>query len=528
MSSQQHSLNIKALLLHYLTAMWRRRWAAILVCWAICVGGWAWVMTLPRQYESQGRFYVDVDSLLTPLLTGIAIDVNPIQQLDYLRNTLLSRPNLEQVIHLAGLDDQAATAAGKDALLSTLARSVTISPQTSNLFIVSFRSPDPVVAKNVVQSLLTLFSQKTTESNRSEMDNAQRFLSSEIARYEGQLRAAEQRRAEFRQQYMNLLPGAGANVSHLDAVRQGKQQADEAYHDAVAKRDSLKSELAAVPQFLSVDSAQIVISNGRPVGTPTEMRLDEAKRNLDTLQLRFTDQHPDVIAMKRQIADLEAQVEKERSAAASGGGLPRSSARKSQVANPVYDQLKIRLADAETTLVAAKRRLDSLQVQETELAQSANQVPEVEAKAEDLDRDYGVIKHKYEELLQRREAATLGQSADMKADKITFRIVDAPQVPITPASPNRPLFFSVVLVLGLGAGLGVALLLTQIDRSFSSASSLRDLGLPVLGAVAYVGRQGSRSAYLARSLGFAAAALLLFAIYGGLIVVSTGIYRMVA
>lgn len=526
MNALQQTVNVKAIVAHYAHAMWRRRWAAILVCWAVCLGGWGWVMTLPRQYDSQGRFYVDVDSLLTPLLSGIAIDVNPIQQLDYLRNTLLSRPNLEQVIHLAGLDDQATTQTQKDALLDTLARNVSISPQTSNLYVISFRSRDPAVAKNVVQSLLTLFAQRTSESNRSEMDNAQRFLTAEIAHYEGLLRSAEQRRAQFRQQYMLLLPGSGANVSHLEMLRDAVHQADQAFHDAVAKRDALKSELAGVPQYVSIDSTQIVVTNGRAPMTATEARLDDARRQLDTLRLRYTDQHPDVLAMKRQIADLEAQVQEERSAK-SPDGTPRGSPRKSQVTNPVYEQLKVRLADAEGTLAAAKRRLDDLATQLAELEKNANLVPEIEAKAQDLDRDYEVIKHNYEALLQRREAATLGQSADTKADKITFRIVDPPQVPITPSSPNRPLLFSMVLFLGFGAGAGLALLLTQLDRSFSSISHLRELGLPVLGAVAFVSSQGSRTQFLARGAAFAATALMLLALYSGLIVVSTGIYRVV-
>jgi polysaccharide chain length determinant protein (PEP-CTERM system associated) len=525
MSALQQTVNVKAILVHYLTAMWRRRWPAILACWAVCIGGWGWVMTLPRQYDSQGRFYVDVDSLLTPLLSGIAIDVNPVQQLDYLRNTLLSRPNLEQVIHLAGLDDQAGTPAQKDSLLDTLARDVSIKPQTSNLYVITFRSRDPIIAKNVVQSLLTLFSQKTSESNRSEMDNAQRFLSGEIARYESLLRAAEQRRAQFHQQYMHLLPGAGATVSHLETMRQTVHQEDEAYHDAVTKRDALRSELTAVPQFLSVNSNPIIISNGRMPQTPSELRLDEARKNLDTLRLRFTDQHPDVVAMQRQVEQLEAKVASDRSDRSDGSA--RASPWKSQVTNPVYEQLKVRLVDAEGSLAAAKRRLEDSRAQLAEIETNANLVPEIEAKAEDLDRDYGVIKHNYEALLQRREAATLGQSADTKADKLTFRIVDPPQVPIAPSTPNRPLLFSIVLLLGCGSGAGLALLLTQIDQSFASASQLRELGLPVLGTVAYIASQSSRSTYIARTAGFAATALILLAIYGGLIVVSTGIYPVV-
>src|SRR5690349_13216752 len=109
----QQTANVRSTLIRYLVAMWRRRWAAILTCWIVCAVGWAGVMMVPRQYESQGRFYVDVDSLLTPVLSVIAFDSNPAQHLDYLRNTLLSRPNLERVMHLAGIDVSLDTPARK-------------------------------------------------------------------------------------------------------------------------------------------------------------------------------------------------------------------------------------------------------------------------------------------------------------------------------------------------------------------------------------------------------------------------------
>jgi uncharacterized protein involved in exopolysaccharide biosynthesis len=104
---------------------------------------------------------------------------------------------------------------------------------------------------------------------------------------------------------MNLLPGTGSTVPRLEATRAAVKELEEQYQDAVAKRDALKSELATVPQYLSVDSgSSIVIQNGRAPMTATEVRLDEAKKNLDTLRLRFTEQHPDVIAARRQISEI--------------------------------------------------------------------------------------------------------------------------------------------------------------------------------------------------------------------------------
>jgi polysaccharide chain length determinant protein (PEP-CTERM system associated) len=521
------SFNVRAMALQYLTSMWRRRWTAILTCWVISIAGWGAVMMMPRQFDSQGRFYVDVDSMLTPMLRGIAIDVNPLQHLEYLRNTLLSRPNLEQVIHLADLEHTINTPAEKEALIGALASDVSIRAQTANLYVISYRNRNPIVAKNVVQSLLTLFAERSTDNQRVEMDKAQKFLNEEIAGYESQLRAAEKRRAEFHQQNMFLLPGAGTTVPRLEAMRETIHQAEQDYQDAVVKRDGLKSQLAAVPQFVSIDANAPIFINGRNL-TPTEARLDEAQRNLDALRLRYTEQHPDVLAARRQIAEMEAEVQKEKErATANPTDATKNLTRKNQITNTVYEQLKVRLVDAEGMVATTKRRLDDLRMQKTELDKSAHLAPEVEAKAQDLDRDYGIIKRNYEELLQRREAAILAQAADTRADQITFRIVDPPQVPITPSTPNRPLLFSAVLLIGLGAGGGLALLLTQIDRSFGSGSQLRELGLPVLGVVAYVRSPSPRPAYLAQAAAFAVISISLLAVYGALIIFSTGLYRVV-
>jgi len=203
----------------------------------------------------------------------------------------------------------------------------------------------------------------------------------------------------------------------------------------------------------------------------------------------------------------------------------RTFARKSQVANSVFEQVKVQLVDAEGTLAATKRRLDNARTNLAEIEKATLQTPQVEARAQDLDRDYAIIKHNHEQLLQRREATLLARAANLKADKITFRVVDPPQVALNPISPNQPLLFSGVLILGLGIGGGLSLLLAQVDRSFSSVSQLLELGLPVLGAVAHTALGNRRPIYIARAAGFGMTAMLLLAVYGGLMAISTGIYR---
>ena len=519
--------DLKTEVLRHLSAIWRRKWMAVAVWWLVCIVGWGVVITMPNRYEASTRIYVDVDSLLTPLLKGLAVETDPSRYLDYLRNTLLSRPNLEKVSILADLPIDGRTPAAKDAMLAALAHNVGLTNQSTNtnLLTISYSDVDPVVAKNVVQAFLTLFSERSSGESRNNMANAQQFLNDEIARYEKLLRESEQRRAEFRNKFADVLPGAGNTVSRLTAMRQSVATLQEQYVEAVTKRNALKAELDTVPQFMSVDSSpQVIFSNNGRVETPTEKRLDEAKHSLDTLRLRYTDQHPDVVSARQLVTALEKDVEAERKAgtASSGSRTPgantSSMPRRNQITNTVYEQLQVRLADMDSTVASLERRLSDAKTELERVEEIARTVPGVEAKAQDLDRDYDVIKRNYEELLQRRESAKLAEAADNKADKIHFRIVDPPIVPSEPSWPNRPLMYSAVLLIGFAAGAAVPFLLAQLDRSFASIAEMKAAGLPVLGGITKVLELRSRWRHSINLMGLTACTLVLLCAYGLLFV----------
>ena len=169
-------------------ALWRHRWLAMGTAWLVCTVGWIGAAFMPTKFESSARVYLNTDPLLTPLLHGLAADTNPSRHLDFMLRTLLSRPNLEQLIRLADLDTGIRTPGEKEALLKRMATDVEVRPITQNLLTLSYRDGDPVLAKNIVQSLLTIFAEKMAGSSRAEMDSAQRFLDDEIASYRDQLR----------------------------------------------------------------------------------------------------------------------------------------------------------------------------------------------------------------------------------------------------------------------------------------------------------------------------------------------------
>jgi polysaccharide chain length determinant protein (PEP-CTERM system associated) len=510
-----------------LQAVWRHKWLGVATAWLVCTVGWIGVALIPTKYESSARVYLNADPLLTPLLKGLAADTDPTRQLDFMQRTLLSRPNLEQLVRLTDLDIGIADAEEKEALFKRLVSDISVAPITLNLLTLSYRDQDPTMAKNVVQSLLTIFAEKTAGSSRAEMDNAQRFLESEIASYRDQLRAAEKRRAELARQYPDIVsnrsPDSAAagddSLSRLDQARIAVQRLKLELADAVTKRDALQKELATVPATISVDRAPQVVINGARLG-PVDERLQEIRRNLDNLLLKYTENHPDVKAARQSIAQLQA--EGGRSSAAGAKSAPT----KGEIANTVYEQIKVKLVDAEAAVAAVQRHLDDAKADAERIEKVAQSAPGVLVQAQDLDRDYSVLKRNYQELVARREATQIAHSADTKTEKIQFRIVDPPQVPILPATPNRPLFVSIVLLFGIGAGLAVPLALTQIDRSFATIGQLRNLGMPILGSVSRLSLGAARRRALVQVAGVCASALLLIAVYGTLLGLSVGFHRM--
>src|SRR5262249_44579181 len=270
-------------------AMWRHRWLAVGTAWLVCTAGWIGTAFMPTRYESTARVYLNADPLLTPLLRGLAADTDPGRHLDFMQKTLLSRPNLEQLVRLTDLDTEVRTPGEKEALFQRLARDISVTPVTANLLALSYRDGNPVTAKNIVQSLLTIFAEKMAGSSRADMDNAQRFLDGEIASYRDQLRAAEKRRADLVDKYPDIIrnrspdaPGGDDNGNRLEQARATVGQLKLELADAVSKRDTIQKELASVPTTLTIDqSPQVIVTGGRL--SPIEERLQELRRNLDGL-----------------------------------------------------------------------------------------------------------------------------------------------------------------------------------------------------------------------------------------------------
>ena len=499
---------IQILVRKQLTAAWRYRWPAIMLCWLVCAGGWFGIMQIPNTYEASARLYIDADAILTPLLRGISMDSSLQSQVDLLSRTLMSRPNLEKLISKTDLELQTPTLADKQALATKLGSEIKLIPQTRNLFTITYRNEDPKLAYDVVQAMLTAFVEGKAGNNRSDFENASKFIDSQLSFYERQLRDAERRRAEFRARYSELLPGDGG-VSRLQGAVEAVKALNGQLEDAQTRRAALAKELSGTPPLLVTDT------EGGAAGTAAT-RLEAAEQKLRELRLTLTDAHPDVIGQKQLIAAMRAGKLGRDPAEAAGAKGPTPGNR--AVPNPIYEQLKVRLVETDTTISSLQRQLADATKERDRLDAISKTAPGLQAEAINMDRDYGMLQTNYSALLARRESMRISSAAEASADQVKIQIIEPPLVPAIPVAPQRTKLLTGVLFAGLAAGVGLALCLVQLDQSFHTTEDLRNLGYPVVGGVSLLGATVPFFRRLISYGTFAVALMLPCLVYGGLLV----------
>ena len=468
---------------YYLGALWRRRWLVFGTVWTIAAIGWAGVVGLPNRYESSARIYVDTATVLGPLLKGLAVENDLNRQVQVMRQTLLSRPNLDELVRMTDLDVTVRGPAAYEALINRLEDDIELSSDKQNLFTISYKNTDPRRARDVVQALTTIFVENNLGENRSDIDNAQKFLSRQIAEYEKSLDKAESALAKFKQENMEFLPGQSGLAEKLGDARSRKAALEAQLEDTEKRVSLLEKELADTPRMLGAT----ISGEGPPSNIDAQIIAIQAK--LAELTARYTDQHPDVVVLRRR---LDALLKQQNARMAAMGG-PAGGGGTGSVINPVYTQLRIALVEEKGKVATLRDQVRRAGEQVARLERRIRLVPEVEAKMKKLTRDYEVIKKNYEVLRSRLESARISADRDEGGNRVSFRIIEAASMPALPSGPPRAVFLIAVLLASLAAGVAITALLAVTQVTYGSARHLkRDFPQNVIGVISVVADEKER------------------------------------
>jgi polysaccharide chain length determinant protein (PEP-CTERM system associated) len=278
---------------------------------------------------------------------------------------------------------------------------------------------------------------------------------------------------------------------------------------AVSRREELTKQLHSDQAVSEAGATGPLVGGTNPVGGDTLSRIQQTQAKLDELLLKYTDQHPDVIATratleelkKRRAAELESLRRGDASAvAASGAG-----------SNPVYQSMQLELNKVDVEIAALRQELAQHQSTVADLRARLNSAPQVEAEYQQLNRDYDVNKAQYTALLESYQRARLGERAD-NAGSVRFEIVLPPTAPIVPVWPKRTKLLTVIWMLALAGGAGLAYGLHVLKPIVSSVRGANEAtSFPVLGVVseAFPTRDRARAVQNLRRFCAASAALLI-------------------
>lgn len=499
-----------------LPALWLKRWWGLATTLMLGIIGAAVVMAIPDKYEATARVFVDTQSILKPLMEGLAVQPNVDQQVLMMARTLISRPNVERVVRMSDLDLQTKSPQERERMVDELIKKVIFKPAGgSNLYSVAYRDENPDAARKVVQSLLSIFVESNLGDKRRDSDQARRFIDEQIALYQKKLTDAESALKDFKIRNLQVMPNmaedyvtmAGNAQKELDLSRLELRQLENS-------REALRRQLAEEkPSFTSSDASSNLIAVSQ---TDTEKRLEFVRKQLDEMSLRYTDEHPDVINQRRVLKDLEVARAAEVKAAASSVA-PRSS-NSTVIPNKIYQDIKIAMAEIESKIGSARAKLADAEIRLNQSKAAAQTIPKIEAEFTQLNRDYDINKKNYEALVGRRESAAMSGDMESKSGIGEFRVIDPPRVAPRPVSPNRPLLLAGALAASIAAGFGVAFLLNQLKPTFFDGRSLRAYtNMPLLGSVSLLidplGRARNRKAVLA----FSSSSVLYLTLFGALI-----------
>lgn len=236
---------------------------------------------------------------------------------------------------------------------------------------------------------------------------------------------------------------------------------------------------------------------GGPSTAEIDMRISTMKNDIEGMLQRYTEKHPDVLQLRARIRSLEdekkqiiakyeeeeAKAAKEAKADAKAVETRPAPSGGTQIPNPVYQQIKVALASAEASVASLSARVSEYQGRLDALRQSSRLVPELEAEFSQLNRDYEVHKANYNNLVARRESASISEEMDATG-VAEFRLIEPPRVDPKPAAPNRLILLTAVIVAALAGGGAASFAVSQLRPVFHDGRMLAEVaGAPVLGSV---------------------------------------------
>lgn len=483
------------------------RWVILMSFFLAIAIGLFRAVTLPKIYEAHTMIFVDPQSVPQNYVRAIVTE-DAAARISTIAQQILSRSNLEKIIKDFGLFNGNAQ---KDMFMedkvALLRKAINVEVDGGNrhgvdAFSISFKGKEPETVARVANGLASYFINENLKVRETQAMGTSDFLDSQLSEMRSKLEKVEEKIKEYRKTYMGELPEQlETNLRILDQLQGNLTNRQNDLRDAKIRLAELKNQTAARSQSV------VIIGNdqGRTPGSPETASLDDMRHELEILRGQYTDKHPDIIRLKKMIAEAE-----ERSKSAPQGEAQDASRNYSP-------QVRARILDTSREIELAEEEIESIKKQIAQYAARVEATPKREQELLGLRRDYQNIQAAYESLLSRKLEAGIAVDMERKQKGEQFRIIDPARVPQRPSEPDLKKLLAIFAIAGLAIGGGLSFGIEFLRASYRKPEEIESFyDLPVIATIPtiYSPRQLIwRSVNAFTSLAFSVVNIGLFAIF---------------
>jgi polysaccharide chain length determinant protein (PEP-CTERM system associated) len=503
---------------YYVEMAIRRKWFIIFPLAISIVASYAFYRYLPKIYRATTVVLVQPqlvsDSFVRPTIT-----VSMADRLSTISQELLSRTRLEKLINGLNLYPELRNKVSMEEMIERMRKSIEVTLQSEgyraraqNTFSISFEGEDPQTVMEVANQLASSFIEENVRTREQQAESTSVFLSKELSQIESQLIRKEAEIKNFRERNMGKLPQQlEANLRILERL---EQQLPTIHTSIKAAEDRSLIFQNQIEQLKKTTPSQItrpvtreqrvVVEEPPPERVPEDPVITQwnvLKRELKVAQSKYTENHPDVIDLKRKISNLEpvakevlekqkalneARQKEIRDRQERAAAQERVQFETVEVADPATERLLSQYHEQHTAALLEAERLkgEEKKLKEEILIyqRRIEDTPKLEQELSVLNRDYDLLKSAYQSLKDKRIQSQMAETFEKKHNiSGQFKVLDPAVFPEKPVRPDRNRILMVGAFIGFLAGLGLAWFRESLDESFHSEEELEaDLGLPIL------------------------------------------------
>jgi polysaccharide chain length determinant protein (PEP-CTERM system associated) len=422
---------------------------------------------MPKKYMVQSTVFIE-QSVIQELVRGIAVTPTIESKTKVLKLAMLSRTNLLKAFDELDLDLQATDPVQIEQMVNEFRDETRINlDERRGVFIVSLVDQDPVFAKNFVNTLVRNYIQESTASKRDESVTATQFLSEQLEVFKERIDKVEGDINKFKQDKGDIL---SMNEAVLRSEIKG-------FEDKLDELNARKTILLAQRNLLERSRVYLDEGNLKTVeagSSNKHMQLAALEQQIADLKLQYTDKHPEVRIMQRRIDNLKESIQ-----AAVPEDAPEAPVQAQELSvqdSPQYEVLSLELEDLDrqqgtiSRNIANKRGL-------------LKQIPLVQAELANLMQKRENEKVIYDQLVARYGKSEVSKQMEMQDKSFNFRIIDPAVVPMSSVGPKREIIILAGMVFGIGAAIGLILLIDYLNPAIKSFDELKKLKIPTLAVV---------------------------------------------